>query len=63
MEYVAHVFQIVFGWNKEKAVKHMLEVHHEGKSVLACECLEKAEHFVHALQTYALHATLQKADS
>ena len=62
MEYVTHVFQRVFGWDQAKAKQHMLEVHHQGRSVVACECLEKAEHYAHPLQKYALHATLEKAD-
>ena len=35
MTYVTHVFQTVFGWNKQKAEHHMLQVHRQGKSVLA----------------------------
>ena len=60
MDYVTHVFQTVFGWNLEKAKKHMLEVHHEGKSLLTREGLEKAEFYVHQLQKYHLHATLER---
>lgn len=60
MDYVTHVFQMVFGWPKPKAEKHMLEVHNNGKSLLARESLEKAEHYVHQLQSYGLHATLEK---
>ena len=60
MDYVTHVFQTVFGWNKPKAEKHMLQVHELGKSVLARESLEKAEHFVHLLQQYSLHATMER---
>jgi len=60
MEYVTHVFQTVFGWNRAKAQKHMLQVHNEGKSVLARETLEKAEFYVHQLQKYTLHATLER---
>ena len=60
MTYVTHVFQKVFGWSKERAGKHMLEVHEKGKSLLARESLEKAEHHVHQLQGYGLHATLEK---
>src|SRR5579859_2547232 len=60
MEYVTHVFQKVFGWNKTKAEKHMLEVHNQGKSVLTRESLEKAEHYVHQLQKYSLHATMER---
>jgi ATP-dependent Clp protease adaptor protein ClpS len=60
MDYVTHVFQVVFGWERKKAEKHMLEVHHEGKSVLARESLEKAEFYVHQLQKYTLNATLER---
>lgn len=60
MDYVTHVFQIVFGWNRKKAEKHMLEVHKNGKSVLTRESLEKAEFYVHQLQKYTLHATLER---
>ena len=60
MHYVTHVFQVVFGWKKAKAEKHMLEVHTQGKSVLTRECLEKAEFFVHELQKYSLHATMER---
>ena len=60
MTYVTHVFQTVFGWNKQKAEHHMLQVHRQGKSVLARTTLEKAEHFVHQLQKYTLHATLER---
>ncbi|MBT5706986.1 MAG: ATP-dependent Clp protease adapter ClpS [Verrucomicrobia bacterium] len=59
MDYVSHVFQTVFGWSKEKAEKHMLEVHEKGKSVLVRDSLEKAEHFVHQLQSYNLQATME----
>lgn len=60
MPYVTHVFQKVFGWAKARAERHMLEVHEKGKSLLARESLEKAEHHVHQLQGYGLHATLEK---
>lgn len=60
MDYVTHVFQKVFGWRKARAEFHMLQVHNQGKSVLARESLEKAEHFVHQLQKYSLHATMER---
>ncbi len=59
MVYVTHVFQIVFGWKREKAEFHMKQVHNLGKSVLARATMEKAEHYVHQLQKYALHATME----
>ena len=54
MEYVTHVFQMVFGWTRKKAEKHMLEVHNHGKSLLLRAGLEKAEFHVHQLQKYNL---------
>ena len=60
MEYVTHVFQVVFGWPKQKAEFHMLEVHNQGKSLLARESMERAEHYVHQLQKYSLHATMER---
>ncbi len=60
MDYVTHVFQVVFGWERKQATKHMLEVHHNGKSVLTRASLEKAEFYVHQLQKYTLHATLER---
>lgn len=61
MTYVTHVFQVIFGWEKKKADKHMLEVHEKGKSVLTQESMEKAEFYVHELQKYHLHATMERA--
>jgi ATP-dependent Clp protease adaptor protein ClpS len=61
MDYVTHVFRKVFGWNKERAERHMLQVHREGRSVLTRESLERAEHYVHQLHGYGLHATLEHA--
>lgn len=60
MDFVTHVFQKVFNWPKGKAEFHMLQVHKEGKSVLVRDSLEKAEHFVHQLQGYSLHATMER---
>jgi ATP-dependent Clp protease adaptor protein ClpS len=60
MEYVTHVFQKVFGWARKKAEFHMLQVHEQGKSVLVRESMEKAEHYVHQLQKFTLHATMER---
>ncbi len=61
MDFVTHVFQTVFGWQRQKAEYHMLQVHNQGKSVLVRESFEKAEAYVHQLQGYTLHATLERA--
>ncbi len=60
MQYVTHVFQRVFGWDKQTAEKHMLEVHTQGRSTVARDSQEKAELYVHQLQAYSLHATMEK---
>jgi ATP-dependent Clp protease adaptor protein ClpS len=60
MDYVTYVFQQVFGWTRQKAEKHMLQVHREGRSILVREGLEKAEFYVHQLQKFTLHATLER---
>lgn len=59
MDYVTHVFQVVFRWNVKKAEFHMLQVHNNGKSVLIRDSMEKAEHYVHQLHRYGLHATME----
>ena len=60
MDYVTHVFQVVFGWPRQKAEFHMLQVHEQGQSVLTRDSMEKAEHYVHQLQKYSLHATMER---
>jgi ATP-dependent Clp protease adaptor protein ClpS len=60
MDYVTRVFRKVFGWPKAKAEEHMLQVHRNGKSVLVRESMERAEHYVHQLQRYNLHATMER---
>ncbi len=62
MSYVTMVFKRVFGYNKEKSEKHMMEVHREGRSVLWSGEREKAEFYVQELHTYLLMATMEKAD-
>ena len=60
MDYVTHVFQTVFGWPRARAERQMMQVHKQGKSVLVRESKEKAEHYVHQLQKYSLHATMER---
>ena len=60
MTYVTMVFQRVFGYPREKAERHMLEVHHKGRSILWCGVRERAEFYVQQLHGYLLLATLEK---
>jgi len=60
MTYVTMVFQRVFGYPREKAERHMLEVHHQGRSILWCGVRERAEFYVQQLHGHLLLATLEK---
>ncbi|HEY1583710.1 MAG TPA: ATP-dependent Clp protease adapter ClpS [Chthoniobacterales bacterium] len=60
MSYVTMVFQKVFGYPKEKAEMHMLEVHRKGHSILWSGVRERAELFVQQLHGYLLLATIEQ---
>jgi ATP-dependent Clp protease adaptor protein ClpS len=60
MSYVTMVFQRVFGYPREKAERHMLEVHQKGRSILWSGMRERAELYVQQLHGYLLLATLEK---
>jgi ATP-dependent Clp protease adaptor protein ClpS len=59
--YVTHVFQKVFGFTRTKAQKHMLEVHHLGRSIVWTGNRERAEAYIEQLHGYLLLATLEKS--
>jgi len=60
MTYVTMVFQRVFGYPREKAERHMLEVHQKGRSILWSGVRERAEFYVQQLHGHLLLATLEK---
>jgi ATP-dependent Clp protease adaptor protein ClpS len=60
MSYVTMVFQRVFGYPRERAERHMLEVHHKGRSILWSGMREPAELYVQQLHGYLLLATIEK---
>jgi ATP-dependent Clp protease adaptor protein ClpS len=62
MTYVTMVFQKVFGYPREKAERHMLEVHQNGRSILWSGVRERAELYVQQLHGYLLLATLEKVN-
>jgi ATP-dependent Clp protease adaptor protein ClpS len=61
MSYVTMVFQRVFGYPREKAEMHMLEVHRKGRSILWSGVRERAELFVQQLHGYLLLATIERS--
>jgi ATP-dependent Clp protease adaptor protein ClpS len=60
MSYVTRVLMKVFGFPKEKAEKHMLEVHQLGRSIVWTGAREPAETYVQQLHGNLLLATLEK---
>jgi ATP-dependent Clp protease adaptor protein ClpS len=60
MSYVTFVFQKLFGYSLAVATKLMLEVHHQGRSIVATVEREKAEHYVSRLHGFGLQATLER---
>lgn len=63
MSYVTMVFRKVFGYGEEKARRHMLEVHEQGRSVLWAGPRERAEAYVYTLQTWQLTAVMEKDET
>ncbi|MFN8187058.1 MAG: ATP-dependent Clp protease adapter ClpS [Gaiellales bacterium] len=60
MSYVTLVFQKLFGYSRAKATELMLQVHHDGKAIVASGTREKAEHDVSRLHAHGLWATMRK---
>ena len=60
MSYVTRIFQKVFGYSKEKAEIHMMEVHQKGRSIVWSGVRERAEAYVQELHGHLLLATLEK---
>ena len=60
MTYVVFVFMKVLAFTKEKATKHMLEVHQKGKSIVATETREKAELYYQQIQAHGLMVTIEQ---
>jgi len=62
MNYVVLVFRKVFGFEEQRAIKHMKEVHELGKSILWIGDREEAENYVFQLQKWRLQSVLEKGD-
>ena len=62
MSYVTRIFQLVFGYAKERAEKHMIEVHRLGRSIVWTGERERAEAYVQQLHGHLLLATLEKSE-
>jgi ATP-dependent Clp protease adaptor protein ClpS len=60
MSYVTMVFQRVFQYSRERATRHMLEVHQKGRSIVWSGSKEKAELYVQQLHSHLLLSTMEK---
>jgi len=63
MSYVAYVFRSYFGFAAEEAERLMLQVHNNGRAIVATGNRESMERHVEAMHGYGLWATLDKADA
>ncbi len=60
MSYVTYVFRKLFGYSQQKAHRLMMQVHTEGKAVVASGQREKAEFDVYRLHEHGLWAILEQ---
>ena len=60
MSYVTHVFVTYFKFARPKAERLMMQVHRQGRAVVASGTREEMEQHVNALHAYGLWATLEK---
>jgi ATP-dependent Clp protease adaptor protein ClpS len=63
MSYVSYIFRSYFGFSKPEADRRMLQVHTEGRAVVATGTREEMERHVEAMHDFGLWATLQKVDA
>ena len=63
MTYVSYVFRSYFGFPRDKAERLMLQVHTEGRAVVASGNREAMEHHVQAMHGYGLQATVARAET
>jgi ATP-dependent Clp protease adaptor protein ClpS len=62
MSYVEWVFRSYFGFDRPEAHRRMMQVHENGRAVVANGTREEMERHVNAMHGYGLWATLQKED-
>lgn len=60
MSYVVFVLRKLFGHDEPTATKLMLQIHHEGRAVVASGTRDKAESDVARLHAHGLQATLAR---
>jgi ATP-dependent Clp protease adaptor protein ClpS len=61
MSYVSYVFRTYFGFSTEEAERLMLQVHNDGRAVVATGPREEMERHTEAMHEFGLWATVAKA--
>jgi ATP-dependent Clp protease adaptor protein ClpS len=61
MSYVTYVLQKLFGYDRDKATKLMLDVHHKGRATCPPARKDKVEGDVAKLHAAGLWATMQRS--
>jgi ATP-dependent Clp protease adaptor protein ClpS len=61
MSYVTYVLQKLFGYDRDKATRLMLDVHHKGRAAVSSGSREKVEGDVAKLHAAGLWATMQRS--
>ena len=61
MSYVVLVLRRLFGYDQQTATRLMLQVHNEGRAVVATQPREQAEISVTQLHAFGLQATLARS--
>lgn len=62
MSYVTHVFRSYFGYSRPEAERLMLQVHHEGRAIVATGPREEMERHTEAMHEYGLWATVDRVE-
>jgi ATP-dependent Clp protease adaptor protein ClpS len=63
MNYVSYVFRSYFGFSREEADRRMLQVHNNGRAIVATGPREEMERHAEAMHDYGLLATIARDDS
>jgi ATP-dependent Clp protease adaptor protein ClpS len=62
MSYVVYVFRSYFGFSQEKATRLMLQVHNDGRTIVATGSREAMEAHVAAMHGFGLTATVDRVE-
>ena len=63
MSYVSRVFRTYFGYSRDEAERLMLQVHHDGRAIVATGPREEMERHAEAMHEHGLWATIDQAPS